>query len=242
MSEIYFNYDRYFEEILVRLTHYDRLVDFVTDEDAIRANIEKNKWLMFFTGNVEQEINNRKNEYTNTLILFGNQMVVYYCTLIESMVENFFFTIFASKPERLNEFFSSKGELKDNLGFSLKKFLESESKDAYVNDLSIKGANLCLEGGPNKFIKRIKELTGFQISQEVKEILDDLYYKRNRIIHNNEKFEISTEDLYKYRDVLFEILGKFHEQLTKLGAEIKDDYIKPFRVEAVNTVGNSHAH
>lgn len=222
MSHI-FDFDRYFHQSLVSSHSYDRLKAFVNDEDAIRAHIANNE---LYFDRTERRVAQLKIEFSQTVNLYGNQMVVFYCTILDSMVENFFYSIFVSKPERLKEFFASNGELKERLGFSLNNFLESESKEAYVQDLSNKAANLCTEGGPKKYIKKIKKISGSNLSEVDTEMLEELYDTRNKIVHDNQMYKFSSDDLFVYGETVSDVLGELYDKLKELDIEVKEDFIK----------------
>ncbi|PKQ90634.1 hypothetical protein CXK86_11345 [Paenibacillus sp. BGI2013] len=229
MTEKYFDFDRYIDEIIILTSQYDLLEDFVSDEDAIRAKLANEPWSQSVTSDyVEGDIMIRKATFRQALDLLGNQMVVYCWSLIDAIVEKFFLSIFVSKPELVKILANSKDykEFKDKLGFSLNGFLASESKEAYVYELSKKAADLCVQGGPDKFSKKIRLLTGSQFSEEDIKALNDIYHKRNKIVHDNEKYELSTLDLRGFYLSLYNVLCKLHKELSDLGIVDKRDYLR----------------
>ncbi|PYY29755.1 hypothetical protein [Paenibacillus illinoisensis] len=219
----FFDYELYFNQNLFSSFSYERLRDLVTDDDALRAHV-KNVELWLDDIEIEKRVATLRTEYNGILSVFGNQMIVFHCTMLDSMIENFFFSIFVSKPERMNSFFS-KGELKDRLGFSLNGFLEAESKEAYILYLARKAAKICTEGGPKKYFKKLRDISRCGFSEMKMDTLDDLYITRNNIVHDNALYRISIDSLNQYTNTVQEVLFELHEALTKMNIVVEDSLI-----------------
>lgn len=217
-----FNYDRFFHQNYFSFYSYEKLKDLVNDEDAIKAHLKNIEIPVI--NDPRDPLGELKIELSNILLVFGNQMIIHHCTVLDSMVENFFFSIFASKPEIMKTFFAT-GEMKDRLGFSFNGFLESESKEEYMQHLAKRAANVCAEGGPKKFFKRLRQITRSEFVEVDMEILNDLYNTRNSIIHDNLLYQIDIERMNEYTNTLQEVLFELHEVLTKMNIETKNSYL-----------------
>ncbi|APB70288.1 hypothetical protein PPYC1_07965 [Paenibacillus polymyxa] len=220
----FFDYDKYWNQNLVSLNKFQRLIMFINDDTAIKTHITG----FGLTLDMDKIISDYKADFTQTLYIFANQMVAFYCTLLDSIIEEFFFCIFAKYPEKLKIFVNEEESFRTMLGFSLNDFLKYESKEEYVYQLSKKASKICNNGNIKKVFKRIERLISLDYSEIKLDAINELYTTRNKIIHENIFYKLDIDDLNKFNDGVDSLLYELRDALKKLDIEVKDSYVRIF--------------
>lgn len=123
--------------------------------------------------------------------------------------------------ENILKFIQVYPDYKDCIGFSLKEFINSETKEEYIAVISERLSMKILSGKPSKVIERLRCLLSFDRIETVD--LDKLMEKRNRVVHEGKVYPIDLDELEEYYDLLENILKAFALGLGKLGVHVVDE-------------------
>ncbi|MGW8956959.1 HEPN domain-containing protein [Paenibacillus sp. NPDC055715] len=206
---------------------YKTLLEYVNDEDALRIHTNKFGYRVDDNGELfkiplDDETRGdwhsfTKNDLSSMINFMNNQLIVYMATIIEASISDFFKCLFQKEPNRLLL-------LRDNpnLGFSLQDFLKHESKQSYISELSNRAANFYSSGHIRNVTKKIREVSGLVLEEEVLKILTEVSLLRNEIVHEGKNHEIDLEKLDNFSNVIEEFLRAIGKKLSELGIEIID--------------------
>lgn len=90
------------------------------------------------------------------------------------------------------------------IGFSLTEFIKYESKEEYIFVIGERLGTRILSGKPSDVMKRLKCLLDFNNVNTT--LLDELMIRRNCIVHDDERFDISLDELEAYYEAIEELL------------------------------------
>lgn len=190
--------------------HFKHFIEFASDEEA-QINYYKRLGAVHADKNgvSKGEVPEEFMEYmlkTNreALEMIKNQQIVFLFTRYEFIVQDAVKSLFCNEPRRLLKFFQAYHGYEEAIKFSLKEFINSNSKEEYVEVISERLSSKILSGKPTDVIKRIKCLLKFEDVDG--SVLDELMIKRNNIVHEGRIYQIEVEELEKYYKTVEKLL------------------------------------
>lgn len=160
-------------------------------------------------------------ENESVLDMIKNQMLVFLFTRYEFIIQDTVKCLICDNSERILTFIKVYPSYEADIRFSLKEFIECESKEEYIKKISERLSSRILSGKPSKVINRIKCLLPFENVDT--DLLDDLMLKRNNIVHEGQIYEIELNKLESYYDAIENLLKILATALKNIQISIIDD-------------------
>ena len=139
------------------------------------------------------------NSIEKSLLIFSNQLIVLFVSIVDSMLEEFMKYMFINSTKSFFNILNTK-EYESISKIHLMDVYNSESREELLENHSEIIAKKILTGKMNEVFKRIEKITGYIIPTENKNEIIDLYDLRNKIVHELEQSYVSTEQIKKYHD------------------------------------------
>ena len=224
-----FDFGKFWSNNFFSHLRYQALLAYVNDKDAMDFHINRidfnrvdENGEMYSIEPPFELCEDLKKEIIDTTEILSNQMLVYLATIIETVLEEYFFCIFLKTPSKINYCLKLREQAGINVGFSFNEFLEYSTKEDYQNVLARRAAKICNSGSIEKVIKRTSELVGYKVDVIQLESMKEIFEKRNKIVHENEMFNIDIE----YFNLIWNIIDKFIKSIARnlrdIGIEVND--------------------
>lgn len=180
----------------------DAQIDYYKKRGAIRGGGEQEEVIKIETPKPLIDIHVKGNE--SALERIKNNFIVFLFARFESVIQDTMKCLICDNSGRILQFIKVYPDYEKYIGFSLKEFIEYDSKEEYISIISERLSSRILTGQPSKVIKRLKCLLKFdEINTS---ILDDLMMKRNKIVHEGKVYEIELDELELYYETIDELL------------------------------------
>lgn len=124
-------------------------------------------------------------------------------------------------PERILKLTRVYPDYKETVRLSLKEFIESESKEEYVETMSERLSLKMVNGKPSNVVNRLKCLLSFEDIDTV--VLDELMDRRNNIVHEGKIYAMELSELETYYDAIDNLLKVLALALKKIDIAVIDD-------------------
>ena len=160
----------------------------------------------------------KMNSNRSTLRMITNQLIVFLFTRYEFLVQNAMKCLICDDSTRILKLTKVYPDYKDTIGFSLKEFVEYQSKEEYVTIIGDRLSTRILNGKPSNVLKRIRCILEFEDIDTFS--LDQLMVKRNNIVHEGQVYEIGLEELESYYEVIENLLKVMARALKKINIHI----------------------
>lgn len=200
--------------------------EYASDVDAQKKYFETKKMIHYSekgrrTAEMSQEL---LEDICNTnevaLKMIKNHMIVFLYTRFEVILQETIRCLLCNEPNKILRLIDRYPSYKEELRFSLKEFVISESKDKYIETLSNRLSYVMLSGKPSKVVERLKTIFSFE-SVDM-ELLDELMDKRNNIVHEGKNYVIEIDELEGYLDILEKMLFSFGRGMKMIGIDVID--------------------
>lgn len=147
-------------------------------------------------------------------------MIVYLETILETALADCFISIFVTTPKLILR----TEDCQNVTGASFKDLLNYESKEQYIIEVAKRVTDKYWNSGKmKKRLERIENLLSFKLPDDCKKKMEELYGKRNEIVHENSISEISMPVLHVYSDQLEVLLKGIATALKCKGVKVCDN-------------------
>ena len=160
-------------------------------------------------------------EIESALELVKNQFIVFLFTRYETIIQYTVKCLLCDNPERILKLTRVYPDYKETVRLSLKEFIESESKEEYVETMSERLSLKMVNGKPSNVVNRLKCLLSFEDIDTV--VLDELMDRRNNIVHEGKIYAMELSELETYYDAIDNLLKVLALALKKIDIAVIDD-------------------
>jgi len=225
----FFDFERFWSMNFWAIGSYKSLIEYVTDKESVEEYVNRNTYThingeigVVKIGASKEMVEAVNDDLLSAKLLMNNQMIVYLVSVLEVALNDFFKCIFVDKPELVLELGKYLGESDAELGVSYKDFLQFESKEAYIAEIAKRAASKCNSGKFDKVLNRLSKIFDVELPAECKNALKDLYEKRNKIVHENYRMDISEIELENFSNKVEKCIKILALKLKNRGIRVRD--------------------
>lgn len=161
----------------------------------------------------------RENE--EAIEMVKNQYIVFLFTRYEFVIQDAVKSLICDDSRRIITLIRAYRDYEEAIKFSIKEFVNYDSKEEYVSVISERLSSKILSGKPTDVIKRIKCLLQFEDIETC--ILDELMNKRNKIVHEGKIYKIEMDELEVYYKTVENLLTNIAQALKNNKISVIDD-------------------
>lgn len=222
-----FMFSNFFVNNLFSIGKYRDMYNYLKDKECYNIYLQKNVVHIGYEVDSQRILKNQelfkeflRDDMDDTINLLNNQMIVYFATILETALADCFISLFVTKPELI-----LKTENCQNMtGVSFRDLLNYDSKEQYIIEVAKRVTDKYWNSGKmKKRLEHIEELLSFKLPDGCKKKMEELYKKRNEIVHENIIEDISIFVLEVYSDQLEVLLKGIGRALQDKGVKVYDN-------------------
>lgn len=222
-----FMFSNFFSNNLFLINEYKLLYNYLMDKECYNIFMKKNIRHIGPKMDLKRILKNQellkdalREDMDNMINLLNNQMIVYLETILETALPDCFISIFVTNPKLILQ----TEDCQNVTGASFKDLLNYESKEQYIIEVAKRVTDKYWNSGKmKKRLERIENILSFKLPDDCKKKMEELYDKRNEIVHENSISEISMPVLHVYSDQLEVLLKGIATALKGKGVKVCDN-------------------
>lgn len=199
-----FDLGKWHAEFLFLYGKYKDLREFCLDKDALYAHVTENRVVEgmdngeYFKSSdkkrLERWLEPKTEIIQSAFKTFELQIPVIFSSYLEDAVVTFIICYLVNNPDQIGDYVSPLEQ--DHIkGFvKVGDVIKHDTIEALVSNLASKAAHNAVSGkSKKKVFSRLENIVEYELNSNVKKNILVLFDKRNKIVHENRKYELGQE-------------------------------------------------